>query len=102
VLSGIRYSSRERERNETTDLRTFAWLTTLKGLIGYGYYPYYAIRWAIALVIMGALVLRVSGEGPRNGMPYGLSYSFDTPLPIIRLREKHYQIDLKSWPRYYF
>jgi uncharacterized protein YjbI with pentapeptide repeats len=100
--TAIRYSSRERERNETTDLRTFAWLTTLKGLIGYGYYPYYAIRWAIALVIMGALVLRVSGEGPRNGMPYGLSYSFDTLLPIIRLREKHYQIDLKSWPRYYF
>jgi hypothetical protein len=53
-------------------------------------------------VIIGAIVLRVSGEGPRNGMPFGLAYSFDILLPIIKLRDRHYQIDLKTWARYYF
>jgi cytoskeletal protein CcmA (bactofilin family) len=99
--TAIRYSSRERERSEAKD-GAWVWLTILKWVIGYGYYPYLAVYWAIALVIMGALVLRVSGEGPRNGMPYGIAYSIDTLLPIIRLREKHSQIDLQSWPRYYF
>jgi hypothetical protein len=35
-------------------------------------------------------------------MPYGLAYSFDILLPIIRLRDKHYGIDLETWARYYF
>ena len=47
---------------------------------------------------MGALVLRVSRDGP----PDIISYSFDMLLPIIRLRESHYQVDLKTWARYYF
>jgi hypothetical protein len=79
-----------------------AWLTALKWVIGYGYYPQRSIYWAIGLVIMGAIVLRVSGEGPRNGMPFGLAYSFDTLLPIIKLHDRRYQIDLKTWARYYF
>jgi hypothetical protein len=71
-------------------------------LIGYGYYPYFAIFWVISLIMVGAIVLRASGEGLRNGMPFGLAYSFDMLLPIIRLRDRHYQIDLKTWVRYYF
>jgi hypothetical protein len=31
-----------------------------------------------------------------------LAYSFDLLLPIIRLREKHYQMDLNPWVRIYF
>ena len=58
--------------------------------------------WTLLLVILGAWVLGVSGEGPKNGMPVGLSYSFDMLLPIIKLRDAHYEIDLKGWPRYYF
>ena len=42
------------------------------------------------------------GEGPKNGMPFGLAYSFDKLLPIVRLREKHYTIDLAGLTRYYF
>ena len=61
-----------------------------------------AIFWVIGLVMAGAIVLRASGEGRRNGMPFGLAYSFDILLPIIRLRDRHYQIDLKTWARYYF
>ena len=97
LATAIRYSSRERERSEATD-GAWVWLTTLKWLIGYGYYPYYAMGWAIGLVIVGALVLRISRDGP----PDIISYSFDMLLPIIRLRESHYQVDLTTWARYYF
>ena len=89
---------RPRAGTQRGDRRNRAWLTTLKWLIGYGYYPYYAMGWAIGLVIVGALVLRVSGEGP----PDIVSYSFDMLLPIIKLRESHFQIDLKTWARYFF
>jgi hypothetical protein len=102
LATAIRYSGRDRERSEAKG-KNWAWLTVLKLLIGYGYYPQWAIFWALGLVIVGAFVMRVSGEGPRNGMPFGLAYSFDTLLPIIRLREWHYKIDLQTpWARYYF
>jgi len=101
LATEIRYSGRERERSEAMGT-AWAGLSTLKWVIGYGYYPYFAMFWVIGLVMVGALILRVSDEGRRNGMPYGLTYSFDLLLPIIRLRESHYQIDLKTWARYYF
>jgi hypothetical protein len=79
-----------------------AWLTVLKLVIGYGQYPLLAIFWAMGLVILGSMVLQISGEGLHNRMPFGLAYSFDTLLPIIQLRKKHYDVDLQSWARYYF
>jgi hypothetical protein len=101
LATTIRFAGRERERREARGL-TWAWLTALKWTIGYGYHPELSVLWALGLVVVGAIVLRVSGEGPRNGMPYGLAYSFDVLLPIIRLRDKHYAIDLGTWARYYF
>jgi hypothetical protein len=101
LATAIRYAGRERERSEAK-AGTWAWLTVFKWIIGYGHYPERSILWALGLVAVGAIVLRISGEGPRNGMPYGLGYSFDILLPIIRLRDKHYAIDLKTWARYYF
>ena len=97
----IRYNGRERERSESGGLR-YAWLTTLNWAIGYGHHIELAMIWTLVLVILGVFVLGVSGEGPKNGMPVGLSYSFDMLLPIIKLRDAHYKIDLMGWPRYYF
>jgi len=97
----IRYDGREREVSESGGLR-YAWLTTLNWAIGYGHHIELAMIWTFLLVILGAFVLAVSGEGPKNGMPVGLSYSFDMLLPIIKLRDAHYEIDLVGWPRYYF
>src|SRR6516162_1132188 len=97
----IRYAGRERERSESQGLR-YAWLTTLDWVIGYGHHIERALGWSVGLVILGAFVLGISGEGRKNGMPVGLSYSFDMLLPIIKLRDAHYDIDLKGWPRYYF
>jgi uncharacterized protein YjbI with pentapeptide repeats len=101
LATQIRYSGRERQRSEAGD-GTWVWLTALKLVIGYGYYPYYAMYWVIGLVLAGAGVLRLSGEGRRNGMPYGLAYSFDMLLPIIQLRKRHSDIDVQGWSRYYF
>jgi hypothetical protein len=101
--TAVRFAERDRDRDRPGQpWHIFTWLTLLRWLIGYGYYPYYSIWWIVGFVILGALVLRVSGEGPRNGMPIGLSYSFDMLLPIVRLRDQHYAIDLMGWARYYY
>jgi hypothetical protein len=84
MATKIRYSGRERERSEATG-RAWAWLTALNCVIGYRHYRYFATFWVIGFVAAGAFILRVSGEGPRNGMPYGVAYSFDMLLPIIQL-----------------
>jgi hypothetical protein len=105
TATAVRYAERERDRDEQrrhASWPIFSWLTLLKYLIGYGYYPYYSIWWIVGFVIVGALVLRISGEGRRNAMPIGLTYSFDMLLPIVRLRDQHYAIDLMGWARYYF
>jgi len=99
--SDILYASRERERSEA-GWPYWAWLTALKFVIGYGYRIYYAFVWVFLLVAIGALVFRRTEEARKNRMPYGIAYSVDMLLPIIKLRERHYDIDLPGWPRYYF
>ena len=58
----------------------------------------WALLWIVGFVLIGITALQISGEGRKNGMPYGIAYSFDMLLPIIRLRQRHYQIDL-GWVR---
>jgi hypothetical protein len=105
TATAVRYAERERDRDRTWDASRYdiwGWLTLLKTLIGYGYYPYRSGWWVLGFVALGMGVLWVSGEGRRNGMPVGASYSFDMLLPLVQLRPKHYDIDLDGWPRYYF
>jgi hypothetical protein len=101
LARAVRYAARDRERRESSGW-TRAWLTVLDWVIGYGYYAYRSVGWALILVFLGAIILRLSGQGPKNRMPIGLTYSFDMLLPIIRLRDKHYEIDLQGPARYYF
>jgi hypothetical protein len=102
LATTIRYSGRQRERNDERKWIPWGWLYILEGSIGYGFYPLRALLSVVGFVGLGALVLRLTGEGPRNGMPVGLAYSFDLLLPIVRLRESHYAIDLRAPARYYF
>ena len=106
MATNVRYAEREGDRDRSYSEQRwllFGWLTLLRGWIGYGYYPYYSLVWVVGFVLLGSLMLFISGEGRRNGLgPYGVSYSFDLLLPIIRLREQHYSIDLAGWVRYYF
>jgi len=102
LATRIRFEGRQRERQEESAWIGWGILLTLEHTIGFGYYPLTALYWVAFFVVVGAVVLRVTGEGPRNGMPWGISYSFDLLLPIIRLRDSHYAIDLKGFARYYF
>src|SRR6266850_3091133 len=97
----VLYVGRDRERREA---RGIHWLSLFlqKIFVGYGYYPYYALWWSLGLLLLGAVVLKVSGQGRFHGMPYGIVYSFDLLVPIIKLREQHYKIELAGWARYYF
>jgi hypothetical protein len=102
MATAIRYAGSEREREESSGWWRRLWLIPFKYSVGYGYRPWRALGWAAALVLLGAEVLQISGEGLRNNMPYGLAYSFDMLLPIVKLREWHYKVDLMGWARYYF
>jgi hypothetical protein len=97
----IMYTSKRRDHDQAPFPRSL-WLTAVNWLIGYGHHIERALFWVAGFVIAGVAVLRLSGQGPKNGMPYGVAYSFDMLLPIIQLRKKHYEIDLEGWPRYYF
>ena len=79
----ILYAGKERERAQATFLHR-VWLTTIDVLIGYGYHLEWALVWVAAFILAGIAVLRFSGQGPRNQMPFGIAYSFDMLLPIIR------------------
>jgi len=105
TATAVRYAERERDRDRAWDdgrYDIFGWLTLLKSVIGYGYYPYRSAWWVLGFVLLGVVVLWVSGEGRRNRMPYGVSYSFDMLLPLVQLRDEHYEVKLKGFTRYYF
>jgi len=97
----ILYAEKNQElKNTPFPGNTKLWLERL--FIGYGYRTQYSLIWAAGFVLLGASLLRLSREGPRNKMPYGFAFSFDMLIPLVRLREYHYKVDLKGWIRYYF
>jgi len=102
----ILFASKRREMDEDWGRgERIAWLWSATKLIfiGFGYRTHYAIFWVLGLVVIGALVFRRSPEAQAGHYNVGLAYSLDMLLPIIKLREVHYDIDLISaGPRYYF
>lgn len=98
----ILYAGRERERAEATGPKWIG-LTLLNYSIGYGYRYLYSLIWIAVLVGLGAVVLCRTGEGKKHKMPYGIAYSVDMLLPIVRLREYHFDgVKLLGFARYYF
>ena len=101
----ILYLGKERSRAQALVQERWGewlWLSLQNWIIGYGYKIYYALYWVLGLVGLGALVFQRSRESKEYRMPYGIAYSFDMLLPIIKLRHKHYEIDLSGLRRYYF
>ncbi|HRB14790.1 MAG TPA: hypothetical protein PK224_03280 [Nitrospira sp.] len=110
----VLFESRNREYYVAEGLQKVSlWLEWV--LIGYGYRIYLSFFWAIGLILVGATILWISRQGVAKQIPfarypfgyliYGLDlifFSFDMLLPIIKLREQHYSIDLVGWVRYYF
>ena len=82
------------------------WLVLLWAAVGFGIgyrVLTHTLFWVLVWVVLGVLVLRHYGENNKNGLPnYPIAYSFDMLLPVIKLREAHYAIDLQSRARVYF
>jgi hypothetical protein len=99
----ILFGGRERGRVEaSTSAVSKFWLTLHKLFIGYGLRTYYSLYWIAGFVLLGAAVLRLSGQGPKNRMPYGIFYSFDNLVPVVGLRKLHKDTEMRGWVRYYF
>ncbi len=98
----ILYAAKEQERIRADGIRWLG-LSILNYTMGYGYRYSYAFAWVLALVLIGATLLKCSGEGKRHKMPYGIAYSLDMLLPIVQLRKYHYdEVRLKAPLRHYF
>jgi hypothetical protein len=99
--SEVAYASSERARETSTGLRriylTLDWL-----LVGHGERVYYCLYWIILIVPVGAFVITHSDAGKRAGLRYGIAYSIDMLLPVFKLRQSHYDIDIEDSARYYF
>src|SRR5262249_52038432 len=83
----VSYEGREKERATSSGLR-WAWLTVLKGTIGYGYEPQRLVYWIVSLIAGGMILLRLGGEAKRNDLGNGFFYTVDMLLPLVHLREE--------------
>jgi hypothetical protein len=97
----IRFAGKQQERK----LAHFGWrwflLTAHYWLIGYGYRVWFSLGWVLLFIAVG---MAISRKALRARISWGTAfvYSFDMLLPLVKLREKHYDVDLKGWPRCYF
>ncbi len=69
---------------------------------GFGYAPEQAFYFVALFVIIGMLVLRLTGEGKRHGIPIGLFYSLSQLVPLVSLDKRFDDIELTGAARYYF
>jgi len=95
----VLFAGKERERL-LTDGPQWLGLTLLSYTTGYGYHYFYSLGWIALLVFVGVAFLERYGETDRHNIRF--VYSLDMLLPIIKLRDLHYSIDLQSPARYYF
>jgi len=100
----ILFAGRERYRVERAGGLEWVQLTLLKAVIGYGYGHkiFYSLIWVLLFMSIGAAVVWANGEGSRRGAPWTLVYSLDHLLPIVRLDERNYNLELQGAARYYF
>ena len=108
MAGDVRYAGRERERSELGLLEPRWWgLSALWATIGYGYgwrVFLTPLAWIIFFTGLGTVILRVYGKHSGDRRRLGVWYSLDMLLPIIRLRERHYEADISpnTWVAYYF
>ena len=99
MANDILFASRERERAESGP-GEFKWwvLSALQFTIGYGYgwRYFWALVWVAFFTLLGTGILCWRKQPHDKGEKLGFWYSLDMLLPIIRLREKHYEVDLSS------
>lgn len=92
---------KEHEASEQSWIvRVVLWLYQVS--VGYGYSPERAFLGVFIFTLAGAAILRSTGEGRINGMPYGLTFSLISFLPLIPLEKRYDSVTLKGIARYYF
>ena len=101
----VLFENREVQRGRPeTSWGRWLFLSGLKVTIGYGYgwRYFWVLGWTALFALIGTVVLRVRGE-MLNDEKLGFLYSLDMLLPVIHLRESHYDVDLRGeWTRRYF
>jgi hypothetical protein len=70
--------------------------------VGYGFYPERSIWCIIGFTVVGAFIYRRTKQAKVRGNTLGFCYSFDLLIPLIRLDEENYKVQLSGAPRYYF
>jgi len=70
--------------------------------IGHTHRLYYIFLWIVVLVFVGTIVVRRSGEAGRLNLGTGIAFSFDRLIPLIKLDEQHYKVELMAPVRNYF
>jgi len=103
--SGINIAMHERQRVAYWGQKHYGQAITAEAsrlIVGYGYQPTRALIWISVLIGIGAVVLKFTKQGIQNNLPFGLSYSLDMLLPIVKLRGSHYDIKLHGFAKYYF
>jgi hypothetical protein len=80
--------------------RVIKW--TYGQVAGYGYAPARAFIYVVVFVLIGMLVLRLTGQGKKNGMPIGMFYSLSQLVPLVTLNKHFDDIELTGAARYYF
>ena len=99
----VLYAGKKRELKESNEILNQIKLFFLDLFVGYGYRTHYLLYWVGILTTIGVIFLDLSGQGIKHDMPYGIAYSLDMLLPIIKLRKYHYDIvNLVGLIKYYF
>ncbi len=101
----ILYACKEEERKnakKNNNWLEYCKLSLLSLFVGHGYRFRLTAIWVGIFTTVGVLVLQFGGQGSVNHMPYGISFSLDMLLPIIKLNEAHYEIELSGLTKYYF
>jgi hypothetical protein len=86
--------AKQRRRHSTLNPAGRIWNSILRWTVGYGYRPYYALFWLVALWVLGWIVFSVAHPGDMTptgaGGPqfYAVAYSLDTLLPIVDLGQQ--------------
>ncbi len=108
MANDILFESRVREREEAKFWFRKVWLWLLEITIGYGYgwQIFRVLGWAALFLSIGISSLYWEDKTEKKedllGFWKKFWYSLDMLLPIIRLREQHYELDLKGGAQIYF
>jgi hypothetical protein len=104
LATRILYESKKREESQTSYVWSWLVLWLQRMLIGYGYYNFRVLVPVLVFLLVGVAVLYFTGEGRRLHMPYGVSYSIDMLLPVIKLNKAHDEVIRRLIPsvRWYF